>query len=182
MDGDMGIAIGVSVLTATIDRALDDRTRCLVVRSADGDIRVINPCQHIVGIHGRRACGLGHITARGTEDHTVLLTVDTNRTAGDGDVGDTRFPNTCILVCRGIVGVGSHRTVGTATIYIMVYGTARDIHIGVTLDEAGPQLFRVTLTTATAINVTNLGTTTLNGNVTYLAACNRDVGIRIHAT
>ena len=80
IDGHMGIVIGVSVLTAAIDRTLDLRLRSICAMSltacTDDNIGVIDPCQLILDL-----IGLTYITSRGTKDHTILMTVCTDGTA-----------------------------------------------------------------------------------------------------
>ena len=118
MDGYRGIVIGMSVLTAAIDRALDLRTCGCIVRFTNDDFRIIYP-SHVV-LDSIRTI---NITARCTKDHTILMAIRTYDTTENTDgsltsVFCSKSGDGCICILAGI-GVSTYRAVCTATIYIM---------------------------------------------------------------
>ena len=119
MDSQRSILINMAILTTTIDRTFDMWTchvRALTF-GANHDVGAINPCYIVVD-----GFWSAHITARGTKDHTIIMTIHANGTSCDSDGCRTTRGVTidgCTISLAGIA-IGTHRTVGTATIYIMV--------------------------------------------------------------
>ena len=114
----------VAILTTAVNRTIDSRT--ISARSTYRHLRILNPCQFVMDFTRST-----NVTTRRTEDHTVLSSIDTNSAAKDSYLGKTgiRFPcsrhvrNRCLSyhIINATTGDSSHRTIRTATIYIMVY-------------------------------------------------------------
>ena len=161
VDGHRGIAEGMAVLTAAVERALDVGTG-LSVCSTYYNVSVVDPCQVVVD-----SLRCVNITTRRAEDHAVVLAVGADGTAGDGNRCSTRALFTSCRRAHPIVrhvvsavivaGECTHRTVGAATIYIMKDATTTDVDGGIALDESEVDV-RV-FTEATAIDVAIRGTT-----------------------
>ena len=172
MDDDLGVLVGVAVLAAAVDGALDMRGPSSLIgligpigligfigllilelgcRQSDGDVSIVHPCQIVVGVAGRLTRGLCHIAARRAEHHAVLLAVCADGSARDGDFGIARIDRTDCSACVFVVRVGAHRTVGTATIYVMQDFTAGDDDVCVTLYKS--ELGVAAVAEATAIDV-----------------------------
>ena len=186
IDGHHGIVKCMTVLTATIDRTLDfgatGRNSCDIITSffssrsrrtssAYRDVGIVNPGRVIVALFW-----LVDIASRRAEHHAVLLTVYTDGTVVNGDrsnAGARRFEffdsrdlfnsNRLIIfsdlfLLRFIIKI-THRTIGTATIYIMVYTSAfaTDGHVGITINMAATH--SVVITAAAAIDITHLSAT-----------------------
>ena len=105
IDNDGGFATHVTVLTATVDRAVEARTHSAVF-GTNGDMGVVDitreECRSIGIARRERRADIGsRLTAAATEDvaqrQIILETVlgllgveDTHSTTGDGDIGVTR--------------------------------------------------------------------------------------------
>ena len=128
-----------------------------------------------------------YVTSRRTEHHTVLLAIVADSTASDGDSGNTGVCVSCVetLNTKNLLGSSlsisirlvskiTHRTISTATIYIMVYPrlaayrASTDGHVGITIYMAATH--SVAMTAAAAIDITHLGT----AKVASVAAGNSD--------
>ena len=152
MDGNRGIMEGMSVLTTAIYRTLNLRAVSCIVRFTNHNLRIIYPC-HVV-LDSTRCCD---ITSRGTEYHTIIMSVSTNSTTIDGDGSLT-----CVFCSKAsdditVVIVSTYRTVCTTTIYIMEDVTTLYNDFCIFLNDT--YLYSSTATKTAAIDVTVCSTT-----------------------
>ena len=83
MECNLSIIESMTILTTAIDRAPDLRT-VIRTRGSNHHIGIIDPCQFIVD-----RIRSTHITTRRSENHTVLITIRTDSTAIDINLGCT---------------------------------------------------------------------------------------------
>ena len=115
-----------------------------------------------------------HVTTRWAEDHTVLITVRTDSTASDINLGITTiglFLSTiiCILPSTSRLSVVTiykltHGAIRTTTIDVMQDGAAFNLHLRIALDQTSRKvIIRVTsmycVALTTAIDITEVCTT-----------------------
>ena len=176
MDGNRGIMEGVSILTTAICRTLNLRAVSCIVRFTNHNLRIIYPC-HVV-LDSTWYCD---ITSRGTEYHTIIMSVSTNGTTENSDSSLTcvcclKSSDSCISCFAGI-SISTYRAVCTATIYIMENSTAINSNISVTLDETDSDV--ITATKTAAIDVAVFGATLVF--CSYSIAINYNVRTTIYS-
>ena len=176
MDGNRGIMEGMSILTTAIYRALNLRAVSGIVRFTNHNLRIIYPC-HVV-LDSTWCCD---ITSRGTEYHTIIMSVSTNGTTENSDSSLTGV--FCMSIDSSIsifslISISTYRAVCTATIYIMENSTAINSNIRVTLDETDSDVITATKTAAIDVAVFSAtftfcsdGTTVHNNVRTTIYSC-----------